>query len=228
LAPILSRLSHVFYGFVYFCPPADVDPQPYWANLTGCPDLDEWALVGTEPKDLIYIESMVAWKALFPIKVIASLGGWNFPSSYFSMAVKEENRANFVAQIVKFTTTNKLDGVEIDWEYPCSAPRTDPIQITCTKFQHADDMGGDCPDGKYEHGVCSGKCADRENLTKFVQELKEAAPDLEISIAAAASPEMMKKSYDVEALSKVLHHWNLMTYDYYISDSKDSNTRAPN
>ena len=38
----------------------------------------------------------------------------------------------------------------------------------------------------------------------------------------------MKEAFDVAELSKVLHHWNLMTYDYYVSDIKSANITAPN
>jgi GH18 family chitinase len=40
---------------------------------------------------------MVAFKQQNPkLKVIASIGGWNFPSSFFSEAVKQENRPKFI------------------------------------------------------------------------------------------------------------------------------------
>lgn len=51
---------------------------------------------------------------------------------------------------------------------------------------------------------------------------------MQVSIAAAASPTIMKEAFDVEGLTKVLHHWNLMTYDYYVSDIKSANITAPN
>lgn len=38
----------------------------------------------------------------------------------------------------------------------------------------------------------------------------------------------MKEAFDVAELDKVLHHWNLMTYDYYVADIKSANFTAPN
>lgn len=91
------------------------------------------------------------------------------------------------------------------------------------------DIGGHCTSQKFEHGVCTGTCDDKENLLKWVTLLTTKAPkDFQVSIAAAASPTIMKEAFDVAGLSKVLHHWNLMSYDYYVSDIKSSNITAPN
>lgn len=57
-------------------------------------------------------------------KVIASIGGWNFPSSYFSkMVSKAESRQKFIAGAKAFLTKNGMKGIDIDWEFPCSGAR---------------------------------------------------------------------------------------------------------
>jgi len=122
---------------------------------------------------------------------------------------------------------HNLDGFDIDWEHPCSEPRTNPIQITCAKY-HVKDNGGHCPSQQFKHGTCSGQCDDKQNLTAFVELIKQQAPELEISIAASASKYMMQEAFDVPALDKHLHHWNLMTYDYYVADIKSADFTAPN
>lgn len=56
------------------------------------------------------------------------MGGWNFPSHYFSTAVKtEESRETFAKAVVAFTKAHSLDGIDIDWEHPCSEPRQNSI-----------------------------------------------------------------------------------------------------
>jgi len=58
------------------------------------------------------------------LKVIISIGGWTFPSAFWSEAVSTEaNREKLVESVVKFVEANNLDGIDIDWEYPCSEPR---------------------------------------------------------------------------------------------------------
>lgn len=37
------------------------------------------------------------------LKLIAAIGGWTFPSAFFSTAVKPENQKTFVAAIKTFT-----------------------------------------------------------------------------------------------------------------------------
>lgn len=187
-------------------------------------------MIGAEPKDTEYLATMTGWKAEHPdLKIIGSIGGWNFPSSFFSKAVRTAtSRSKFVDSVIAFCGANKLDGIEIDWEHPCSAPRMNPVQITCEKFEHVKDSGGHCTSKKYDKGTCTGDCDDKANLLMWVQELHKKAPELQISIAAAASPTIMKEAFDVAELDKELHHWNLMTYDYYVSDIKSANITAPN
>ncbi|KAM0788680.1 hypothetical protein ACM66B_002777 [Microbotryomycetes sp. NB124-2] len=50
-------------------------------------------------------------------KVLIAIGGWS-SSQYFSDAVLSQNRATFVANIVKMVNKYGVDGVDIDWEYP--------------------------------------------------------------------------------------------------------------
>ncbi|KAJ1896005.1 hypothetical protein LPJ81_004839, partial [Coemansia sp. IMI 209127] len=51
-------------------------------------------------------------------KAIVSIGGWS-GSKYFSTFVKDTSASNpFITNIVNFVDSNKLDGIDIDWEYP--------------------------------------------------------------------------------------------------------------
>ena len=51
MAPIVSTLTHLFYGFIAFCPPAD-QPQPYWVTQLGaCQGKKPYDLTTLEPKD---------------------------------------------------------------------------------------------------------------------------------------------------------------------------------
>merc|ERR1719203_73484 len=81
------------------------------------------------------------------LKVIASVGGWNFPSAYFSkMVSNSESRAKFISGAKSFLSQHGFAGIDIDWEFPCSPPRDDPVKITCQNFRHVSDAGGNCPD----------------------------------------------------------------------------------
>ncbi|KAL6694812.1 hypothetical protein J3F84DRAFT_395201 [Trichoderma pleuroticola] len=63
------------------------------------------------------------FKDLSGIKRIAAFGGWSFSvglDTYTTLrqAIKPENREFFANQVVGFLKSNKLDGVDFDWEYP--------------------------------------------------------------------------------------------------------------
>lgn len=48
-----------------------------------------------------------------------AIGGWNEGSVRFSKLVDDEdNRKEFVKNVVKFLRQNNFDGLDLDWEYP--------------------------------------------------------------------------------------------------------------
>jgi chitinase len=54
------------------------------------------------------------------IKIILSIGGWG--AGGFSTAVAtEEGRDSFAVTAVAIASKYQLDGLDIDWEYPCSS-----------------------------------------------------------------------------------------------------------
>jgi chitinase len=52
-------------------------------------------------------------------KLLLSLGGWNAGPSYFTdVASTPEKRIAFAENVKSFLVEKKLDGIDIDWEYP--------------------------------------------------------------------------------------------------------------
>lgn len=209
IAPIMPVTDHLYYGFAYFCPPAGTDPVPYWSKYPfgNCGDYNEYQLMTLEPKDPQFMDAISQYKGKNPqLKLISSIGGWNFPSAYWSkMISSKESRAKFIASVKTFMTTHKLDGIDIDWEFPCSPPRDDVVVITPTKLQTVHDAGGKCPD-------------DTNNLLELVKDLREGlGKDAYISIASQAG----RHNYEVmnlKAVSEYIDHYNIMSYDYTVSD----------
>ena len=89
------------------------------------------------------------------------------------------------------------DGIDIDWEYPCSPPRTDEVEMNCGFFRPVPDAGGNCP-------------ADTVNVALFFQELRVASPGIVITMASQAA-----KAKDVEeniaALYPYIDVFHIMT-----------------
>jgi len=218
LAPIAGKVDAFYYGFIYFCPPAGTNPMPYWAVAPygQCTDATEFQLMSVEAKDPQFMQTITAYKSANPgLKVIASIGGWNFPSAYFStMAATSDSRAKFIASAQAFLAANNLDGIDLDWEYPCSPARSDPVKISCTQFRSVDDKGGSCPQ-------------DTENLAALSKELRAALPATYISIASQASPENWAKM-NLPGVTPFIDHWHVMTYDYTVSDVPDGSMMSPN
>jgi len=149
-------------------------------------------------------------------KVIASIGGWNFPSAYFSkMVATSDSRSKFISSAKSFITQHGMKGIDIDWEYPCSPARTDPVKITCDQFRTTTDAGGSCP-------------ADKDNLLLFLKELREGlGDDMYISVASQAA-EKNWVNMNLQEGSAYVDHWHLMNYDYTVPDVPGGSTMSPN
>jgi chitinase len=219
LAPIVGRVDEMLYSFAYFCPPAGTSPMPYWAKAPygNCNDANEFQLLSVEKNDQTGIPTMMAYKKGNPsLKVLSSVGGWNFPSAYFStMVASGAARKKFIASCMQWMDTHGFDGIDLDWEYPCSPPRTNPVKITCSNFRSVSDAGGKCPE-------------DGNNLVKLVQEMRAAfGPNKRITVASQAAKNNWEEM-DIVAVSKSIDKFNVMSYDYTVSDIAGSNLTAPN
>ncbi|KAI9299160.1 glycoside hydrolase [Neoconidiobolus thromboides FSU 785] len=54
-------------------------------------------------------------------KVLVSLGGWTGSKSFSPVVATAATRTKFATNIKQFIDANKLDGIDIDWEYPGQA-----------------------------------------------------------------------------------------------------------
>lgn len=149
-------------------------------------------------------------------KVIASVGGWNFPSAYFSkMIASSESRQKFISSAKSFLSQHGFKGIDIDWEFPGSPSRDDPVKITCDKFRHTQDDGGDAQ-------------GDKENLPIFLKELRAGlGDDMYISVASQAGKENWE-NMNLAKSTPYIDHWHVMNYDYAVPDIADGAPMSPN
>ena len=69
-------------------------------------------------------------------KVMASIGSWNFPSHYFfEMVSTQHRRAKFITSAKAFLMQHDMAGIDIDWEFPRSAPRDNAVKLTNYLFR---------------------------------------------------------------------------------------------
>jgi chitinase len=213
LQPIIKRIDQIYYGFIYFCPPAGTNPMPYWAVAPygNCNDASEYQLLSVEPKDAQFIPDIVAMKSQNAnLKVILSIGGWNFPSEYFSkLAASSTATQKFVTSVNSWISQYRVDGIDLDWEYPCSPPRTDPVEISCTDFRTVNDAGGKCPD-------------DTNNIVNLLKAIKQGMTAGKLLTFASQAAKANEQSMNIKAATPYVDMWHVMSYDYTVSDLPDS------
>ncbi len=121
------------------------------------------------------------------IKILLSVGGWG-AAGFSEAAMTEENRKRLAASVIEIVREYDLDGIDIDWEYPC--------------FRVAGIDGS-------EH--------DRENFTLLVKALRgaldEAGEKPYLLTIAAGGDEYFTACTEMDQVQKYLDYVQLMTYD---------------
>ncbi len=120
------------------------------------------------------------WNA--DIKIVLSIGGWG-AGGFSDMALTEQGRRNFCESCKHICDEYGLDGIDIDWEYPCNASANidaDP--------------------------------RDKETFTLLLQGLREALGSKIVSIAAGALDHFIRDT-DMRSAQEPLDYVQLMTYD---------------
>ena len=52
------------------------------------------------------------------LQVLVSVGGWTWSGNFSDMVLTTQSRSRFIDSVVEFVDRYKLDGLDIDWEYP--------------------------------------------------------------------------------------------------------------
>ena len=122
------------------------------------------------------------------LKVVLSVGGWT-AGGFSIMSRTEAGRQAFAASVKDAVLSCGLDGIDIDWEYPCN-----------------DAAGIDCDP------------SDRFNFTYLLSALRDAVgPDRIVSIAAGAGDYFVRDT-EMEKVGQICDYVQLMTYDMNVFD----------
>ncbi len=104
-----QRLTHIHYAF------AEISPE-----LT--------VRLADPDNDIQNFAAFQLLKSRNPsLKVLISVGGWDYSRLFSDVALTEASRTKFAQSCIELITTHKLDGVDIDWEYPGSGGRSGNI-----------------------------------------------------------------------------------------------------
>lgn len=129
-------------------------------------------------------EQLVRVRAMNPkLKIVLSIGGWT-AGGFSLMSRIAEGRAAFAQSVKNVLDDYALDGVDIDWEYPCS-----------------DEAGIDCDP------------SDKQNFTYLMESMREAAgPNRIVSIAAGGGDYFVRDT-EMEKVAQICDYIQIMTYD---------------
>ncbi|GAB3888023.1 glycoside hydrolase family 18 protein [Spirosoma agri] len=136
------------------------------------------------------------------LKILISIGGWGGCKYFSDAALTEASRRKFAASAVDLLKKNKLDGVDIDWEYP-DQPGDNNI------FRPAD---------KQNYTLLFK--ALREQLDKQGRQDKRAGANHYLLTTATGVDTAFVNHTELGKAQKYLDYVNIMTYDIYHGNDK--------
>lgn len=135
-------------------------------------------------QSLPHLDSMRALRVSHPnVKWVLSIGGWT--ADGFSQAAWDENtRRTFAVSVARVVDDWQLDGVDIDWEFPCN------------------DVGG-----------IAAHPNDKQNYTLLLAELRRAIGDRRILSVAVSAEEWFITNTEMDKVAAIADYVQIMTYD---------------
>lgn len=183
-----EKLTHINYAFAYI-------GQDNKIKL-GYPDKD--------PDNFKKLNELK--KTNTDLKVLISVGGWNWSGNFSDTASTDSSRAVFAKSCVELLVKYGLDGIDLDWEYP---------------------VDGGLPTN-------SRKTEDKQNFTLLLKEIRENLDEQErkdnksylLTIAGGASNYYLK-NIEPNKIIEYLDYVNIMTYDLHGPWDQYSDFNAP-
>ncbi len=141
------------------------------------------------------------------LKVLISVGGWNWSGNFSNAAKDEASRHRFASSCIDLYLNQYagvFDGIDIDWEYPVSG------------------------------GLTNGSPADKANFILLLNELRQQMDALGatngqhylLTIAAPVGPGSIR-NLDLPGIASAVDWINLMTYDFHGTWDSTTNFNAP-
>lgn len=167
-----ARLTHINYAFV------DIKDNRAWLH---------------NKSDDNNLKKLVGLKRINPaLKILISIGGWTWSKHFSDAVLTDTARKNFAQSAVDIVKQYKLDGIDIDWEYP--------------------GMLGDSNVYRPE---------DKQNYTLMFKALRDGLDKLAetthakyyVTLAAGASQDFLTHT-EMDKVQQYVDYVNLMTYDF--------------
>src|SRR5258705_7319686 len=72
------------------------------------------------------------------LRILVSVGGWTWSGGFSDMALTPQSRKRFIDSAVAFLERHRLDGLDVDWEYPgqkgLNNTNRPEDKVNCTSF----------------------------------------------------------------------------------------------
>ena len=164
-------------------------------------------VLGDPVADMANLADLRALKKInSALKILVSVGGWNWSKHFSDVALTESSRRKFAKSAVEYVQTHHIDGVDLDWEFPVS--------------------GGDAAN--------SARPADKHNFTLLLQAVRHALEiagkprgvQYLLTIASSPGPDFVKNT-ELRDVASTVDWINIMGYDFHGPFGKRSGPNAP-
>ncbi len=145
------------------------------------------------PKDIDALRGLKAQKP--GLKVLVSVGGWSWSKGFSDAALTRQSRLKFAKSCATFVEQYKLDGIDLDWEYP--------NQIGAGNTHRPEDV----------HNFTLMLKAVRKQLDLLAG--KEANSKHYLLTIATGADENYVKNTELGKIHQYIDFLNIMTYDFY-------------
>ncbi len=168
------------------------------------------ALAPISKKDEANLATLVSLKAANPdLKILISVGGWGGCKYFSDAALTDAARKKFADSAVDFLVKHKLDGVDIDWEYPA--------QVGAGNIYRP---------------------ADKQNFTLFLKAIRDrldaqgkrdnrTGTNHYLLTAATGGDTAFVSHTELDKAQAYLDYVNIMTYDLYHGNDKVTGHHSP-
>lgn len=179
-----NKLTHINYAFV--------DVQHNRAVLTN------------EKTDTTNLRQLNGLKEKNPdLKILISIGGWSWSGRFSDAVLTDTARRAFAASAVDIIRQYKLDGVDIDWEYPGRPGETGNVYR---------------PEDKQNYTLMFAA------LRKELNKLEKETHQKKLLTTAVGGFESFLETTEMGKAQQYLDYINLMTYDFYSAKNAGHHT----